>query len=390
MPPPQQQQQLQISIPTTSTATDNDNNKPYTLYHVQLTLPIRIHETRKRYSDFVALYETLTAQTGAPPPASLPPKSWLRRTVNNPALTETRRIALEAFLRAILEAEDPRWRSSTAWRAFLNLPTADSTRLGTKQGQSLGLGVPEATIVDPNEWLDVHRQVKTHIHNARQLLKKREAAQTAQEQHAVSADAKAALVRAAAAIASLHTSLAALGRKKGGHGGDDDDGGWGAPGSLGDGEIRRRRDLLGASKKEVESLETSLRSLVVKNAGSMLNGASAGAVATDSDKEALWRGTGAATGTHRSARVLGGPAKETERTRELGNAGVLQLQRQIMAEQEEDVLEIGKAVSRMKEMGIMINEELVVQNQMLGLLDQDVGRVEGKIGVAKKKIGKIR
>jgi len=43
----------------------------------------------------------------------------------------------------------------------------------------------------------------------------------------------------------------------------------------------------------------------------------------------------------------------------------------------------------MKEMGIQINEELVVQNSMLGLLEQDVDRVGGKIDVARKKIGKI-
>ena len=88
--------------------------------------------------------------------------------------------------------------------------------------------------------------------------------------------------------------------------------------------------------------------------------------------------------------MLGGPLKETDKTRELDNSGVLQLQKQVMEEQEQDVLEIGKAVSRMKEMGIMINEELVVQNQMLNLLEGDVDRVQGKIDVGKKRIEKIR
>jgi len=121
----------------------------------------------------------------------------------------------------------------------------------------------------------------------------------------------------------------------------------------------------------------------------VLSGAGAGAAATGKDKEALWKGTAAANGggSHRTGRVLGG--KETDRTRELDNRGVLQLQKQIMGDQEQDVLEIGKAVSRMREMGLMINEELVIQNQMLDLLDQDAGRLEGKIGVAKKKIDRI-
>lgn len=324
-------------------------------------------------------------QTNLAPPSPLPPKSWLRRTVNNASLTESRRQDLEHYLRAIITADDSRWRTSSAWRSFLNLPSDNNNN--NAKGKQAMMGVPQNTIVDSGEWLDVHREVRNQIHSARQLLKKREGAQTAQEQHAGSADAKAALVRAAAGIARLEDSLAALGRRRRD---DDDDGGWGGAGSLGEGEIRRRKDLLGASRKEVESLEASLKSLVVKHAGSMLNGSSGGAAATDNDKEMLWKGTGAANGgQHRSGRVLGGPAKETDKTRELDNQGVLQLQKQFMADQEQDVLEIGKAVSRMKEMGIMINEELVVQNELIGLLDQDVDRVDGKIAVAKKRIDKI-
>ncbi|OCL06799.1 hypothetical protein AOQ84DRAFT_296300, partial [Glonium stellatum] len=89
-------------------------------------------------------------------------------------------------------------------------------------------------------------------------------------------------------------------------------------------------------------------------------------------------------------RVLGAPAKETERTRELDNEGVLQLQKQVMAEQDEDLVDLAKVARRMREMGVQINEELVLQNQMLGLLDEDVDRVEGKMKVAKKRIDKIK
>lgn len=365
---------LQLSIPKTSIG--DPSGKPYTLYHISLRLPIRTHETQKRYSDFTSLHSILTTSTGLTPPHSLPAKSWLRTTVSSPALTESRRSALEAYLQAIVTSPDSRWRSSPAWRTFLNLPS-EST--GGKKGAAAGGDYSEGAITDPGEWLDVHRSVKTQIHSAKELLKKREAVQTGGEQFSVGADAKAALVRAATGVARLETSLGLLAKKTG-----DDDGGWGGSGKLGEGEVRRRRDMLGQARMEIEGLESSLRSLSGKNAA---NGSSAGAAAaTEGDKEALWKGQS----SHRSGRVLGGPsAKETDRTRELDNEGVVGLQKQIMAEQEEDVLEIGKAVSRMKEMGIMINEELVVQNQMLGLMDQDVDRVEGKINVAKKRIAKI-
>ncbi|KAK4541420.1 hypothetical protein LTR36_008021 [Oleoguttula mirabilis] len=371
---------LQISIPTASTATP-PGNKPFTQYHVVLQLPLRKHEVKKRYSDFTDLHTALAAQTGQPPPVTLPPKSWIRRTVNNDALTEERRQGLEKYLKSIVEADDARWRSSSAWRSFLNLPSGTSTLHANGSLSSTGKR-PESAggTADPNQWLDVHRDLKTQVQAARQQLKQREAATTAQSQHALAADAKASLVRAATSIAQLEDGLRSISAASKG-----DDAGWGGTMKLGDGEIRRRRDLLGAAKKEVEGLEGLLRSMATKSSN-VSSAVQAGAVASAGDKAALWKGTSAAKP---SGRVLGGPLKETERTRELDNNGVLQLQQQVMEDQEEDVLSLGKTVSRMKDMGIMINEELTIQNEMLGLVDQDVERHQGKLDVARSRIGKI-
>jgi regulator of vacuolar morphogenesis len=88
--------------------------------------------------------------------------------------------------------------------------------------------------------------------------------------------------------------------------------------------------------------------------------------------------------------VLGGPpAQETERTRELDNDGVLQLQKQMMHEQDMDVDDLAKVVRRMREMGIQINEELEEQSTMLDLVDHDVERVQSKVDIARKRIKKI-
>ncbi|KAK3068389.1 hypothetical protein LTR53_014082 [Teratosphaeriaceae sp. CCFEE 6253] len=322
---------------------------------------------------------TATPQGGQAPPASLPAKSWLRRTVNNDALTEERRQALERYVRSIVEADDARWRSSSAWRSFLNLPSGTST-VNANGSLSSTAQRQEGGVSDPNQWLDTHRDLKSQMQAARQLLKQRDAATSAQQQHSFSADAKASLVRAATSIAQLDDGLRSIQSASKG-----DDAGWGGSKKLGDGEIRRRRDLLGAARKEVEGLEASLRSMATKNSNTS-SAAQSGAVASNGDKAALWQGTSAAKP---SGRVLGGPLKETERTRELDNNGVLQLQQQVMEEQNEDVLSLGKTVSKLKDMGIMINEELAIQNEMLGLLDQDTDRVQGKIDVARRRIGKI-
>ncbi|PNS20080.1 Vacuolar morphoproteinsis protein 7 [Sphaceloma murrayae] len=361
MPPP-----LQISIPSTTTST---TSPPHTLYNITLTLPLRSHILSKRYSDFLTLHTSLVSETKTPPPLALPPKSWLRSTTSSSALTETRRRQLESYLRCILDSDDNRWRQSRAWRSFLELPASMTERKAGTTGDA-------EERLDANAWLAVHREIRNWIHEARLGVRKRELATTATEQHAGSAEVKAQLVKAATGIARCEGALKGLG----GEAGD----GWGV--TLGEGEVRRRRDMLAAARKEVEGLETQLRSLASSSLGAGAEMASA--VASQADKKGLWEGTSAGPG-RKTGRVLGGPAKETERTRELDNRQVLQLQKDVMEEQEQDVLEIGKAVSRMKEMGILINEELVVQNQMLGLVEADVDRVQSKLDVGKKRIAKI-
>ncbi|GKT88709.1 PX domain-containing protein [Colletotrichum tofieldiae] len=88
-------------------------------------------------------------------------------------------------------------------------------------------------------------------------------------------------------------------------------------------------------------------------------------------------------------RVLGAPLPENERTRELDNNGVVQLQRQMMSEQDEQVNTLAAIVRRQKEMGLQINDEVQEQTKMLDRLNEDADRVGGKIDVAKKRINKF-
>jgi hypothetical protein len=142
-----------------------------------------------------------------------------------------------------------------------------------------------------------------------------------------------------------------------------------ASSSLGDGEIRRRKDLLINARKEKDGLEDLLHAMATK---SKLDRA----VASMQDKDALLRvgndslSEGRRTPT-RSGRVLG---KETERTRELDNNGVLQLQRQMMQSQDQNVDELMKIIIRQRELGTAIHEELEVQNELLKLADEDTDR----------------
>ncbi|KAL5387947.1 hypothetical protein DPSP01_003345 [Paraphaeosphaeria sporulosa] len=374
---------LRLSIPTTH--TESDGGKEFTTYEIRIEHPFPRASTslRKRYSDFAALDSTLRSHVG-PPPASLPPKSWLGgflglgSTLGSPEQIEKRRQALEQYLQAIETSEDGRWRVTPAYREFLDLGSDKDKKTANLPGAQFG----KDRVRDSTDWLDKYQEVKSNLQDARRWLTSREQATAATAQHEAGANAKKGLVRAGTLLSALEEGLTRLG----GGGGD----GWGGD-KLGDGEIRRRRDLIGTSRKERDGLESVLNTLAVKAAasGSTSSAPSTNsAAATNEQKAGLF--SRANQGAGRSGRVLGGPAKETERTRELDNDGVLQLQEQIIAEQDQDLVDLTTVVRRMKEMGVQINDELQYQNELLNQFGDDVERVDGKMKIAKKRIVKIR
>jgi regulator of vacuolar morphogenesis len=379
---------IEISIPTTSVNSPPDSSsKPFTQYNITLRLPLRSFVVQKRYSEFAALHDELVRTAGAAPPQPLPGKHWLKSTLSSPELTEDRRRGLETYLRAIAESPDRRWRDTPAWRHFLNLP---STSGGGSAASSSGMGaegrVPAinlhggnaAAANDPTTWTDLHREMKGHLHEARLQLARRDAANDSGNDSGkqgstaaveAGASAKRALVRAGSLLAALEGGLRAMGESK----------------RLGEGELRRRRDLLAAARAERDGLDKLSSSLA--SARGLREG-----VPSSGDKATLLSGAGGQSSSSRArggGRVLGAPLPETERTRELDNAGVVQLQRQQMQEQDQDVEELARIIRRQKEMGLAIKGEVEVQNEMLDQMDRDVDRVEAKMKVANSKARKL-
>ena len=360
---------VEISIPSTSLST---TSPPYTIYHITLRLPLRSFTVSKRYSDFARFHATLVSQTNAQPPVPLPSKSWFSNTVSNERFRDERRSSLEKYLRAINESPDGRWRTSPVWRAFLNLPTAAASTTASTSNTSARLHAAitdpgnsaNDSISDPTLWLDYYRDMKAHLHDARLQLSRRDQETTPQKQHESSAQAKSSLVRASSMISTLEEGLKNLSNRS-----NQSSASTASP-SLGDGELRRRKDLLINARKEKDGLEDLLHAMATKSRLDY-------AVASVHDKDALLRaGNGDATSNGRKApaksgRVLG---KETERTRELDNEGVLQLQRQTMQDQDASVEELMKIIIRQRELGVAINNELEVQNELLKLADEDTDR----------------
>lgn len=356
---------VEISVPNTSVS---NTSKPYTLYNITLRLPLRSFIVQKRFSDFLSLHTSLAAQVGTPPPATLPQKSWFTRSISSPELTEERRKGLETYLQTLNQTQDHRWRDTSTWRNFLNLPlhTSSKSSVASALHSTVAGAESGAPITDPVVWLDQHRDLKSQLHDARLYLTKRDQATSAQAQHECGAQAKKCLVRVGTMISALELGLKRLGADA-----------WGYE-KLGEGEMRRRRDLVTSVKREKEGLENLLAAMITK---SQVDKTIAGA----QEKQALVGGSTSKKPAS-GGRVLG---QETEKTRAVDNQGVLQLQKQLMEEQDEDVMVLAQAVRRQKELGVAIQEELQLQNEMLGMLDEDVTRVQGKIDVANKRIAKI-
>ncbi|KAI9736771.1 MAG: hypothetical protein M1834_000975 [Cirrosporium novae-zelandiae] len=389
MPPPTP---ITITIPDVSTATDP---KPHTLYNIKLVLPLRTLTLPKRYSDFVALNTEITSQASTAPPEPLPPKTWFgsSSTVSNPSLAEDRRQKLETYVQSIQNADDSRWRDTSAWRTFLNLPAGSSIGPSSSANSSTST-LPNTNtntsilstepVTDPNLWLTVHRTLKSYLHSARLSLAARDQATSIQGTREASAAAKASLVRAAAVHRSLDEGLQTMAGPRGNGNGNSSSG-------ILPGEMRRRKDMLASARRERDGLE-SLLILTSSNPNNKFpegeNGSSpASGLPTNKDKEKLiGRGPHPQSGRRPAARVLG---KETEQTRELDNEGLLQLQQQVWSQQDVDIEALRKNVSTMKQLGVAIGDEMEVQNEMLGLLGEDVERVDGKMRVARRRIKKI-
>ncbi|KAI1378429.1 Phox-like protein [Hypoxylon crocopeplum] len=357
----------EITIPTTSLQTPRDNSKPYTLYNITLRLPLRTFVVQKRYSDFAALHQALTSLVGTPPPAPLPGKSWFKSTVNSPELTEDRRLGLESYLRAIAESPDRRWRDTPAWRTFLNLPSISSTGNSAASVRA-GYGIPNgdaanaAAAQDPGTWLDLHGEMKRDLQEARRCLAKRDSATDNSTALEAGSAAKKALVKAGGLLTVLINGLRAMQDAR----------------RLGEGEIRRRKDLLAAARVEREDLDK------LSTAVSAAMKASQRAMPSAADKTAL-----IGNGPKTRGRVLGVPLPETERTRELDNQGVVQLQRQMMKEQDEDVEGLTKIIRRQREMAEAIHREVEEQTVMLDHVNEQADVVSTKVNVAKNRTKKL-
>ena len=312
---------------------------------------------KRRYSDFDSLHKQFLAIVGDPPPAPLPRKTYLISTLSNAALAEERRIELEKYVRAVAYDKDSRWRDSPAWRTFLNLPV-DRTVAQTGK-----------LFEDGQRWLEKHKKLVEILQEARMKLAKRNAASGTMLQQEAAKEARKLLALAKTNVEELER--AAL----------DMDG-------IGEGELRRRRDLVTHAKADLGTLERLLL-----NMPPLISSSNNGEEASANERKDLFDTKAGILKTSspvsgRQGRVFG--PKETDRTRALNNHGLLKLQSTVMQEQDDQLAQLERILARQKELGLQISDELQSQNDLLEEIDGGVDRTTGKIKIASKRADKLR
>uniref|UniRef100_A0A061RCK1 Syntaxin 8 n=1 Tax=Tetraselmis sp. GSL018 TaxID=582737 RepID=A0A061RCK1_9CHLO len=81
--------------------------------------------------------------------------------------------------------------------------------------------------------------------------------------------------------------------------------------------------------------------------------------------------------------------QETERTAELDNQGLLQLQQQVMQEQDSELDELSHSVQNTKHIALAINEELDLQNSLLDEFQEDVEVTSSRLKAARRRVAQV-
>lgn len=339
--------------------------KPHTVYRIEIQASVRSWQMWRRYSEFVDLHTELTKSTGAPPPAELPPKHSLSifRSHSNPTILDERRAGLELYLRAILSSKDDRWREAFAFRDFLGVP------VGKAQGDG-GAGLSQFT---SSSWLDEHTDLQTRMRDVRADINKRDALSDTGDvagSHQANVQARKKLAAALSRVGALEEGLQQL-----------------ALAGMSEGELQRRRDMVARLRDDCDKLAkmVTVARMTARGVGSSAERNPA----SESDRAALLNSKPGTAFQRPITRVFGGQPKETEQTRPLDNQGLLQLQQTQMEQQDSQLAQLSAILQRQKHLGIAIGEEVSQQIDMLTDLDNEVDRVGGKLGKAKKQMNRL-
>ena len=275
-----------------------------------------------------------------------------------------RRVLLETYLRSILTHKNPIWRTSYTFLDFLSVPQHSSNRKG-----SAGEGDIHWT---PSNWLAEHGKVEQSIRTIRAELLKRDALAGMGDpigSRQAGVNSKRLIREAGEKIDSLSRGLDTI------------------INNLGEGEKKRRLEMVDALKNEREDLSRMAEAGVRTNREAVSAPGSnrpIGVGIMPGGTSSLW-----GNGSVSSGRVFGKKPEETEETRPLDDRQLLQLQQGKMDGQDEQLKELSKILQRQRGMGEEIHREIGEQTEILEEIEHGVDKVGGKMARAKRDMNKL-
>ena len=333
-----------LTIPSHTTRTTP--SPPHVVYHLTIRTSHSTYTLTPRYSAFAALHASLTTELGTSPPGIFPPKHpyrilnpFARSGLSDAEATE-RRLALETWLRGLVMDRDRRWVNSRSLREFLAAP------------EGLGEEGSDGGRWSSSSWLTVQGELAVLSRTIRASFAKRDALVMRGESAAaygVEKDGKTGLVELVTRLGALTKGLAELAR-----------------GGMVEGEITRRKEMIQGLQDEVEGLGVA--------AGSKARAPIGAAKHEVHEPEGGRRGALLGAPAKPTGRALGAAAKakETAETRALDNGGLLQLQDEYVSQQDSKLEGLAAALRRQKDLGLMIADELAVQDEIISGLE--IGR----------------
>ncbi|KAA6419644.1 MAG: Qc-snare Syn8 Syntaxin8-family, partial [Trebouxia sp. A1-2] len=135
-----------------------------------------------------------------------------------------------------------------------------------------------------------------------------------------------------------------------------------SPECISEHEKNRRRDLVTALRNRREQMQMSLK----RDHGQQ-------------NRAALMQQAGQSSG----------PAQETDRTAELDNLGILDMQQDVIQEQDLSLAQMEQSVASTRHLALTINEELHVQERLLEDFEEEVDVSHNKMRAAQKRIKSV-
>ncbi|CCF59013.1 hypothetical protein KAFR_0F04180 [Kazachstania africana CBS 2517] len=302
--------QTQVLVPETQVVANS-----YTVYTFEMITKnsegstIFQKQVKKRYSDFVKLEKNLRNELSEEElPYSLPPRTSIfqRNASLDSTVTKQRKIELARFLYDLLnDSFDTKWRNSESVKSFLSLPTNWNVILQSDNGGA----------ASGDHWMSKFRDCKNALEQCK------------------SSHDTAALMHLRLDIKALDEEISADSV------------------TLTSAELRRRKNLLGTMKNDLNELSLQ----------------------TTSEKLEM------------PQEVTSQPFIKRSSTRNfcaspsMSNAELLQLQKDTTKEQNQDLDQLREVLGRQKTLLVEMNNELAQQNELLDGFNNDVDVTANKV-----------